>query len=374
MTDNSSRSLLPLSRFCLYPRDNKEQVVRIRRFFMAVGTYALAFVLGFIQSGLGIMAAEPLYFLLIIVPAILVIYYLIFRTGVNLYFRDPSLTAPQMYTAALVLMYCMYFADQGRSVYLILYLIVFLFGVFRFDTRLFLRITIFSLVTYGLVIYLLNTFKPSAIILKVELLQWIALAVLLPCFSFIGGYISSLRNNLRKSHTELKEALTKIQEMAIRDDLTGLFNRRHLMNLLDYEKKRTDRVGRLFCLAMVDIDHFKRVNDTLGHLAGDQVLKIVAQGIETAMRSTDFCGRFGGEEFMLVLIETTGQGAKELAERLRRLVEATTFPSLSPDLTITVSIGVTVYRLNEDLSKTISRADEALYQAKASGRNRVQLG
>jgi diguanylate cyclase len=87
-------------------------------------------------------------------------------------------------------------------------------------------------VTYGLVIYLLVTFKPSSILLKVELLQWIALAVLLHCFSLIGGYISSLRNNLRKSHTELKGAMAKIQEMAIRDDLTGLFNRRHLMNLL----------------------------------------------------------------------------------------------------------------------------------------------
>jgi diguanylate cyclase len=372
MPDNRSPS--SLARFSLYPRDNKEQALRIRRFFMAAATYAVAFVLGFIQISLGISEARPLYFLLMGVAAILIVYYLLFRTGANLHFRDPSLTALQIYTASLVLMYCLYFSNQGRGVYLIIYLIVFLFGVFRFDTRQFLRITIFSLVTYGLVIYLLVTFKPSSIVLKVELLQWIALAVLLPCFSLIGGYISSLRNNLRKSHTELKEAMAKIQEMAIRDDLTGLFNRRHLMNLLEYEKKRTDRVGRLFCLAMLDIDHFKRVNDILGHLAGDQVLKVVAEGIESAMRTTDFCGRFGGEEFMLVLIETTGPGAKELAERLRHLVEATTFPNLSPDLKITVSIGITVYRLNEDLSRTISRADEALYRAKAAGRNRVQLG
>ncbi|MBI5585366.1 MAG: GGDEF domain-containing protein [Deltaproteobacteria bacterium] len=371
MSTNSSPSFF--TRLGLYPRDSKEQTVRLRRFFMAAGTYALTFILAFLQSGLGIMEARPLYFLLLVVAVVQTGYYLLFRTGANLRFRDPSLTAPQMYTAALALMYCLYFAGQGRGVYLIMYLIVFLFGVFRFDTKQFLQVTVFSLVTYGLVIYLLVTFKPDTLNLKVELLQWIALAVLLPCFSFIGGYISSLRNNLRKSHTALQEALTKIQEMAIRDDLTGLFNRRHLMNLLDYEKKRTDRVGRLFCLAMLDIDHFKRVNDTLGHQAGDQVLQVVARVIASSLRATDFCGRFGGEEFMLVLIETTGPGAEELAERLRGLVEATTFPDLSPDLNITVSIGITVYQLNEDLSRTIFRADEALYQAKAVGRNAVRL-
>jgi diguanylate cyclase (GGDEF)-like protein len=371
MSTDSSPSLF--TRVGLYPRDNKEQTVRLRRFFMAAGTYAVAFILGFLQSGLGIMDAEPLYFLLIVATAVQAGYYFLFRTGGNLRFRDPSLTAPQMYTAALVLMYCLYFAGQGRGVYLIIYLIIFLFGVFGFDTRQFLRMTVFSLATYGLVIYLLVTYKPDTLNLKVELLQWTALAVLLPCFSFIGGYISSLRNNLRKSHSELKEAVTRIQEMAVRDDLTGLFNRRHLMNLLDYEKKRTDRVGRLFCLAMLDIDHFKNVNDTLGHQAGDQVLQIVARVIGGSLRTTDFCGRFGGEEFMLVLVETTGTGAGELAERLRRLVEGTTFPDLNPGLKLTVSIGITVYRLNEDISRTISRADEALYQAKAAGRNAVRL-
>jgi hypothetical protein len=102
MSDNRSPSFL--ARFPLYPRDNKEQAVRIRRFFMAAGTYAMAFILGFVQSGLGIMEVRPLYFLLIIVTALLFIYYLLFRTGANLHFRDPSLTALQMYTATLVLM------------------------------------------------------------------------------------------------------------------------------------------------------------------------------------------------------------------------------------------------------------------------------
>jgi hypothetical protein len=115
MPDKFSQSFL--ARLGPYPRDNKEQAVRIRRFLMAAATYAVAFVLGFIQVSLGISEARPLYFLLMVVAAILIVYYLLFRAGANLRFRDPSLTALQMYTASLVLMYCLYFSNQGRGVY-----------------------------------------------------------------------------------------------------------------------------------------------------------------------------------------------------------------------------------------------------------------
>lgn len=172
---------------------------------------------------------------------------------------------------------------------------------------------------------------------------------------------------------ELKKAVHTIQEMAIRDELTGIYNRRHLMELLEIEKKRADRSGQLFSMIMLDIDHFKRTNDLWGHLAGDRVLRDVADILNTSLRATDFCGRYGGEEFMLVLEKTMRDGAIVYAERARRLIESAIFPDLGDAFQVTVSLGVTEYRLREELSQTISRADEALYRAKSAGRNRIEF-
>ncbi len=173
-------------------------------------------------------------------------------------------------------------------------------------------------------------------------------------------------------NAELEKALGVIHEMAIHDELTGLYNRRHLMELLELEKRRADRTGQLFFLIMLDIDHFKKVNDTLGHLIGDQVLKVVAHQFQDTLRSTDFCGRYGGEEFVLFLGQTTREGAHICAERVRRLVELAQFPELENGFQVTVSLGITEYQPKEELSKTISRADKALYVAKNAGRNRIE--
>jgi diguanylate cyclase (GGDEF)-like protein len=110
----------------------------------------------------------------------------------------------------------------------------------------------------------------------------------LPFFAFLGGHISSLRQKLRNSHTELGEAMEKIKEMAIRDELTSVYNRRHVMELLDYEKNRSSRGDGIFCLAMLDIDHFKNVNDMYGHLAGDAVLWAVATMIKKTCATRNF--------------------------------------------------------------------------------------
>ena len=160
--------------------------------------------------------------------------------------------------------------------------------------------------------------------------------------------------------------------MAIRDVLTGLYNRRHVLELLDHEKNRSSRGGGIFCLAMLDIDHFKDVNDTYGHQAGDEVLKAVATTIKTTMRNTEFCARYGGEEFLIVLTQTGIDGAIIGAERVRANVEKILFPDISSDFKITVSIGLSEYKMREDVDDIIARADEALYLAKNGGRNRVE--
>jgi diguanylate cyclase (GGDEF)-like protein len=170
---------------------------------------------------------------------------------------------------------------------------------------------------------------------------------------------------------KLEQALKIINELAIRDELTGSHNRRHLIKLIENEKDRTARLGSLFCLCLLDIDFFKRINDTYGHSAGDAVLREFALTVQRQIRESDSFGRYGGEEFLLMLPETTLDEAIVLAERVRNSIEKLGFPDISEDLRVTVSIGVAEFRTGESIGQTVARADEALYMAKASGRNRI---
>jgi diguanylate cyclase (GGDEF)-like protein len=169
---------------------------------------------------------------------------------------------------------------------------------------------------------------------------------------------------------KLEQALKIINELAIRDELTGSHNRRHLIQLIENEKERTARLGSLFCLCLLDIDYFKRINDTYGHSAGDTVLREFAATVQHQIRESDSFGRYGGEEFLLMLPETSIDEARILAERVRANIEKLGFTDL-PDLAVTVSIGIAEFRTNESIGQTVARADEALYLAKSSGRNRV---
>ncbi|MCR4428236.1 MAG: sensor domain-containing diguanylate cyclase [Caldiserica bacterium] len=157
----------------------------------------------------------------------------------------------------------------------------------------------------------------------------------------------------------------RTREMAITDYLTGLFNRRHFLELAQREVFRDERFGHPLCLAMIDIDHFKEYNDRYGHLSGDQALKDLAWKMKANCRKIDILARFGGEEFVILMPETDLQGGLTLASRLREIVQM--------ELPITVSIGVASMEKGGSLSleELLKRADLALYQAKEGGRNRV---
>lgn len=309
---------------------------------------------------------------LIFIPTFNIFLYVLFRTDLNLKMADPSLTALQMSAGILITMYGMYFAHESRGVLLLIYVIILLFGIFRLNTRSFLYISIFALLTYGIDIVLLKLYRPQDVNFHIEYLQWGVLAIVMVVFSVIGGHISSLRRNLSISKSEQAKSIEIIREMAIRDVLTGLFNRRHVLELLDFEKNRSSRGGGIFCLAILDIDHFKNVNDTYGHLAGDTILQAVAATMKNTMRNTEYCARYGGEEFLIVLTQTNINGALIGTERVRANIERIQFPDIGSDFNITVSIGLSEYKLREEIDDVIARADKALYLAKNGGRNRIE--
>lgn len=166
----------------------------------------------------------------------------------------------------------------------------------------------------------------------------------------------------------------KIRLKSVTDELTGLYNRRYFFERLKEEYERTKRYSELeFSVIMLDIDHFKKINDTYGHMAGDAVLKQLARIMKNSIRSADIAARFGGEEFIFILPQTSLKGGVQFAERLRKTVEKYKFQALGHEIPVTISLGVSSYhnKLPYTLDEIIKNADEALYRAKASGRNKV---
>jgi len=167
----------------------------------------------------------------------------------------------------------------------------------------------------------------------------------------------------------------EVQNLALTDPLTGLYNRRGLFEIGHIEFTRTHRLERPFSTIMIDIDHFKRVNDKYGHPVGDQVLQFMASEIQSMVRGSDIVGRYGGEEFAIFLSGSDGHAAIEMAERLRATIEKRPFHVGETKIKITISLGVAEYNDNSpNLETLVARADQALYVAKHKGRNRAVLG
>jgi diguanylate cyclase (GGDEF)-like protein len=281
-------------------------------------------------------------------------------------FRDASLTGAQMLSAFFVIVVSAYFIDKGaRGVVLPILLMIFYFGIYRLDSQQMTTLALITIAMYGAMLWVLHAFKPEGLDMQLEFLYWWIFSVVALWFALVSGHVSRLRRELA-----LRKAA--IEALLERDELTGVGNRRYLTQTLEQEKNRSDRTGTPFCVAMLDLDHFKRVNDTYGHQAGDRLLKAFAQIVQVELRKIDYFGRYGGEEFTLVMADTRLDGALVMAERLRDNMEHARHADIDPALVQTVSIGVAEHRRGESIEQTLLRADRAMYKAKARGRNCVE--
>jgi diguanylate cyclase (GGDEF)-like protein/PAS domain S-box-containing protein len=172
--------------------------------------------------------------------------------------------------------------------------------------------------------------------------------------------------------TAQKQARESLVVQATHDALTGVFNRRHVEDVLGKELERAERHGRPLAVAILDADHFKRINDTHGHQTGDEVLRAISQRCQSTLRSNDVLGRYGGEEFVIVFPETKLDEAGAVAERVRSAVADSPIKVGDHALVVTVSIGLAAHAPGHDLDKLLQRADAALYNAKQDGRNLVR--
>ena len=346
------------------------QAIRLRRFLMASSVYAISLPLLYFAHVIGLIAAGPALVTAGLMAGVNGLLYLMFRTGLNLRFADPSLTWLQTAAASVVLLFVVYSFDRERNLALFMCLVVFLFGAFRFTIREFMRTVLEFLAGYALVINLLMWFKPDTVNVYLEWFQWAALGCVLPCYAVIGGRLSELRTSLRRSNNELSSALDTIQELATHDSLTGLPNRAMFAESLQHALAQGERHERRLAVFFLDLDRFKNINDTLGHLFGDKVLKEAAARLSRSVRNSDIVARLGGDEFV-VLVEEFGPDAA-LTEIGQKLLGAMSQPAVveGHEISISASVGICIYpEEGQDAQTLLTNSDIAMYRAKAQGGN-----
>lgn len=176
---------------------------------------------------------------------------------------------------------------------------------------------------------------------------------------------------LRSSLAEQKKVEERLRELATTDALTGMLNRRRLFEVAEEELSRAARYRRPLCIAMCDLDHFKRINDCHGHCVGDEALRLIGETLRGILRRQDHAGRYGGEEIAIIMPETSLAAARVVLERTRVSIENVLLEVATQRIPVTASVGVVEWRSGEKLNETLRRADEALYAAKTAGRNCV---
>ncbi|MFN7042312.1 MAG: GGDEF domain-containing protein [Acidovorax temperans] len=303
----------------------------------------------------------------------LIAVYAAIRSGWSRRFKDPALTLAQILYAITCCAAAFVIAGPARGVTLPILAIILMFGIFGLTTRQMLGVLVYSLVAFGVASGVVAARDEPDYPTVVAAAYVGMVVVVLLSSTFLTTRVQSTREHLRRQKAELAQALEQIRQLATHDDLTGLLNRRAMLDRMQLEQRRSLRSGSPLLIAQLDIDHFKVVNDTHGHATGDLVLQSFADTVRRNVRDTDVLARWGGEEFVLLLCDTPAADAVALMERLRQAVQAmqVPVPQGGGPITVTVSIGLARHTPADPLAGTLERADQALYAAKAGGRNRV---
>ena len=287
-------------------------------------------------------------------------------------FKDHYLTVPQSIIGITIQLVAIYLAPEVGFYFVCINFIILGFASLRTTARQIALVWTYS--TVGLSVLFLMTDKPITMPMFTRMEHVLALACFVTAlgrFASTGLYGSSMREALYKNSSELKRAYARIEELADLDELTGVHNRRCIMKILNEEIDRAQRGQRPCSVAMIDLDSFKRINDRFGHPVGDEVLRSFAIAMFANVRSIDKIGRYGGEEFLLILPDAAMDQAVRTLERLRLMVADLDWLAISPNLVVTMSAGLAAVRRDDTADSLLARADSALYRAKDAGRNCV---
>jgi diguanylate cyclase (GGDEF)-like protein len=261
-----------------------------------------------------------------------------------------------------------------RGASLVILPVVIVFCIFTLRPRAIMALCAGTIATLGAAMHTMVRIDPQGFPAALEWNHFALVTSALVSVTVLTGEMGKLRARLKQQKEELATAVGTIRTLATIDELTSLANRRYMNEVLNAEERRRVGAEQPICIALLDLDFFKRVNDQFGHDGGDSVLRAFAAAARAELRAADVLARWGGEEFLLLLPDTDLAHANGVLARMAERVRATRLPDLSAELEITFSGGVAERRTGEPFCDTISRADKAMYVAKSSGRDTVVAG
>ena len=345
----------------------------LRYWLLTSRLYAVILALQAYSASVGLM--NPVHLLWISAFAFCGVsaFFIAIRTGWSKRLLDPAMTIQQMGFGFAVLAIDYVVTPPHRSMVLMITPLALMFGAFTLTPRQCRLLGIFAVVSLGAAMALSIWLGLDTSEAKGELIVFLAAVFVFTMVADMAGRLSFMRSQLRIQKRALAEALERNNLLARQDELTGLPNRRHAMEMMVYEERRAKREAVPPSVCILDIDHFKHINDSFGHPAGDQVLRLLATHAQRSLRGPDVLARWGGEEFVLVMPQTSIIDAVMVVERLRVALAREEVWAERPDLKVTFSAGVAALTGTESMEEAVARADVALYRAKQSGRNRTMM-
>lgn len=352
---------------------DQQQALRMMRHLAAMTALMVFTIVGviFYHSGLYSVEQATFHRIIIFFWTGVFAFTILLRSGLNKKFRDPSLTIGQLLWGTVYLLTLTYLLDEWRSLMLMAYFGMLSFGFFKLKFREFLSVILVAILGYFLIILYIFINEPERIDIRLELFQLLAFTCAASVMLYTGSSIHRLRARSKKQYLALQEALELNKKLATTDDLTGLYNRRYFMEKLAQQKALSERDDSDFVICYCDLDYFKQINDTFGHHTGDIVLKKFAEILNSSIREIDYAARFGGEEFVCLLVNTDIDNAQKITDRIRESIEAYNFSDIAPALHATVSIGISNFKQFNTIQETLMNADNRMYLAKQLGRNKV---
>ena len=345
----------------------------VKRLLWTLPSYAFAMLVLWVGVWAGVIDAHDALGVSLYSLFGLGLFFGLVRAGVGLRTKEPTLALPHVLFSISTVALSYLTIETARPMALQWLCLILMFDMRRLTARQSLFAAFFGIALTAIAVGLGHQLGWTQVEPMAEWINGSIAAVSVPVLLVVARTGSRLRQQMFRQREQLADTLAQVQRLSIRDGLTGAFNRAHAQSQLEEEARRQQRHHRAFCLALLDIDHFKRVNDDHGHAVGDAVLKAFVGCVQQALSNAQPLARWGGEEFLLLLPECDLDGAMHLMATVQQAVDEHDWGMVSPGLSVSFSAGVCQHDGAAPLHATLERADQALYQAKASGRNCTRL-